>query len=85
MALKSKGKSEKAKALQPEEEESKESSEEEDGMSLLSKMVNQLWKKRQMKFIGYRRTGGQSALNYGQKKSGVVNDVTCFKCKKFGD
>lgn len=53
VALKSLEKSEKTKALQSEkDEDSEEESEEEDELSLLSKRVNQLWKKRQGKFIG---------------------------------
>lgn len=69
MPLKSKGKSDKAKALQAEEEDSEEISKDEDELSLLSKRVNQLWNKRQTKFKGYKRTGGQYDLTSRQKKS----------------
>lgn len=43
VALKSKGRPEKAKALQDEKEESDESSNEENELSLLSRRVNQLY------------------------------------------
>lgn len=39
------GKSEKTKALQDEDEDFQEDSEEEDELSILSRRVNQLWKK----------------------------------------
>lgn len=61
-SLKSSGRSEKKRALQAEtDEESEEESKEEDELSLLSRHVNQLWKKRQGKFKGQRKTGGLSS------------------------
>lgn len=85
MALESMGNSEKTKALQAEEDEdSEEDSEEEDEPSLLFRRVNQLWKKRQGKFKGSRRTGGRSESTSGQKKSSVRNEVICFECKEPG-
>lgn len=53
----------------------------EDELSMLSIRFNQLWKKRQKKFRGYKRIGGQSESTYGKNKSGAGKDVTCFKCK----
>lgn len=85
MPLKSKGKFEKAKALQDKEEESEEFSKEEDETSLFSRRVNHLWKKRQTKFRGHGRTCGHAKLNSGQKKSGVDKEVTCFECKQHGN
>lgn len=79
VAIKSKGKYEKAKPLQAEEEEFEEISEEEDELYFQSRRVNQLWKKRQTKFKGYRRTCGQSELTSGEKKYEDEKDVTCFK------
>lgn len=57
VALKYMRKFEKTKVFQAKEVED---SEEEDELSLLSRRVNKLWKKRQGKFIGSRRTGVHS-------------------------
>lgn len=79
------GKSEKTKAFQDEEDEdSEEDSEEEDEVSLISRCVNQLWKKRQSKFIGSKRTSGHSESTSGLKKSSVVKELICFECKETG-
>lgn len=52
--------------------------------SLLSKYVNQLWKKRQSKFRGSKRTGGRSESTSGLKKSGAGKDAIYFECKESG-
>lgn len=69
MALKSKGKFEKAKAFQDEEEEFEESSKEEDELSPLSRRVNHLQKKKQTKFIGHKRIYGHVESTSGQSRS----------------
>ncbi|XP_050915187.1 uncharacterized protein LOC127130162 [Lathyrus oleraceus] len=85
ISLKSSGRSEKTKALQAEtDEESEEESEEEDELSLLSRHVNQLWKKRQGKFRGQRRISGRSESTSGSKKVGAGKELTCFECKDPG-
>lgn len=76
---------ENTKAFQAEEEEEyEESSEEEYELSLLSRWVNQLWKKRKTKFRGYIRICGRYELTSRQEKSRAYKDVTCFKCKQPG-
>lgn len=54
VALKSKGKQEKTNALQDEEEEYEEGSDEEDELFTLSRRVNQLYKQRHKKSKGYK-------------------------------
>lgn len=85
MALKSMRKFEKTKAFQDEEEEeSEEDYEEEDALSLMSRRVNQLWKKIKSKFKGSRRSGGRFESTSRLKKSNAGKDVTCFECKELG-
>lgn len=79
------GKPKKTKAPQAEEDEDFENDlEEEDELSLLSRHVNQLWKKRKSKFRDSGRTGGCSESTSGQKKSGVSKEVICFDWKEPG-
>lgn len=73
------GKSENTNSFQAGEEED---SEEDDDLSLLSRRVNQLWKKIQRNFRGSKRIGGHSESTSGPKKSGVGNDVIFFECKE---
>ena len=57
--------------------------EDENELLLLSKRVNQLWKKRQgNKFKGVRRTGGRFESISAQKKSGGSKKVTCYEYKE---
>lgn len=53
-------------------------------MSLLTKHVNQLYKKRQSKFRGSRRIGDRSESTFGLKKLGVGKDVIYFERKEPG-
>lgn len=79
VGLKSSGKSKCTKALQAETgEESEEESEEDDELSLLSKCVNQLWKKRKVKFKEQIRTCGYSESTFGSNKAGVGKELICF-------
>ena len=76
------GKYEKTKSSKAEEEEdSKEDPEEEYDMSLLSRRVNQLQKKRQSKFRGSRRTGEHSESKSGLKKSGAGKDLPALSAR----
>lgn len=85
IALKSLGKSENTRAFQAKEDEDyEEDSKEEDELSLLFRRVNQLWKKRQGKFRGSKRTGGRSESTSILKKLGASKEVICFKCKEPG-
>lgn len=85
VALKSMENYEKTKAFHAEEEEeSEEDFEEEDELSLLSRCVNQLWKKRQSKSRGPRRIGGHSEFTYGLKKSGASKEIIYFWCNEPG-
>lgn len=77
--------SKKTQALQVEtDEDFEEVYEEEDELSLLSRRINQLWKKKKRKFRGKRRTSGHSESTYGSKKVGVGKQLTCFECKEPG-
>ena len=85
VALKSIRKPERTRALQAEEIEDFEEDydEDENELLLLSKRVNQLWKKRQgNKFKGVRRTGGRFESISAQKKSGGSKKVTCYEYKE---
>src|SRR3954465_9009954 len=72
-------------AFQAEEEDSEESeSEEEDELSMISRRVNQLWKRKQRKFKNFRSSkkperGESSGLRRSDKKK-----VTCFECNEPG-
>ncbi|XP_050876372.1 uncharacterized protein LOC127080086 [Lathyrus oleraceus] len=83
VALKSLGIYEKTKSLQVETgEDSEKESEEDDELSLLFRRVNQLWKKRQGRFRGQRRTCGHSDSNSGFKKVRAGKELMCFECKE---
>lgn len=85
VALKSLGISEKTKALEAEtDEESEDESKEDDELSLMSRRVNQLQKKRQVKFRGQRRTDGHFESTYGSKKDRVRKELKCFRYKEPG-
>ncbi|XP_058754629.1 uncharacterized protein LOC131627789 [Vicia villosa] len=87
VALKCTRKSEKPKAFQGEEEEdsSENSDEDEDEPFLLSRRVNQLWKRKQgNKFKGARMTGGRFESTYRLRKFGSSKEVTCYECKESG-
>lgn len=50
-------------------------------MSLLSRCVNQLYKKSQGKFRGKRRENGRSESTSGSKKAGAGKELMCFEYK----
>ena len=80
MALKSK--SGKTKDFQVEEEsEGSEEDSDEDELSMISRRISQIWKHRQSKFRGSRRTNGRSESTSGQKKASG-KEVTCYECKE---
>src|SRR4051812_10829454 len=75
-------------AFQAEEEDSEESEseeeEEENELSMISRRVNQLWKRKQRKFKNFRSSkkperGESSGIKRFDKKK-----VTCFECKELG-
>ncbi|XP_050897860.1 uncharacterized protein LOC127104736 [Lathyrus oleraceus] len=85
VTLKSSGRFGKIKVLQAKTyEDYEEESKEEDELSLLSRHVNQLWKKRQGKFRGQRRKGGHFECIYGFKKAEANKDLTFFEFKEPG-
>lgn len=80
-----KGKTEKERAFQAEEEEeSEEDFDEKDELSLLTKRFNQLYRKTQKKIIGFRRTSGCFESTSGKKKYYADKDVIYFECNESG-
>src|SRR3954462_5655960 len=73
-------------AFQDEEEDSEESeSEEEDELSMISRRVNQLWKRKHRKFKNFRSS---KKLEQGESSVSRRSDkekVACYKCNEPGD
>lgn len=76
--------SEKTKSIQAEEDEDYEEDLKEDELSILSRRVNQIWKKIQSNFRVSRRTDGRSESTSRHKKSGVGKEFICFEFKEPG-
>jgi hypothetical protein len=88
VALKSRSercKLERNKALQAEEEDNddskKEDSDDEEELSLLTRRVKQLWRKRNNNFIRPRPKGDRSESTSRGKPN---KEVTCYECKEPG-
>src|ERR1044072_612855 len=84
VALRSSSKKDKVLQSEEESEEFDEESSDEDELSLMSKRLNKLWKQRQSKFRGLRRTKGRFESASGQKKNMDKDNVICYECKEPG-